>query len=490
MNQKLSKAERDKLLEELKAKREFILSDQRAINRTLGKRKLEAHKPWEKQLEFHNAGALYGQRLFMAGNRFGKTESACYELACHLTGIYPDWWRGKTFDDPVTILLAGSSITSIRDTQQLKLFGVWEDFGTGFLPKERIVGHTSSRGVPNAIDTAKIRHSSGGMSQILTRSYDMGRDKFQAFSADIVHLDEECPLDIYNEALARTLDRKGILILTFTPLYGMTELVRKFLSRKLKDMHITTMTIDDMTHLSPEEKQAWIDKYEEGDPTREARLYGVPAMGQGRVYPIADSMIMETAIPIPDHWPRICGLDFGWDHPTAAVWLAWDRDSDTIHLYDCYKRREATPSTHAEAIKARGDWIPVAWPHDGLIHDKGSGVQIRAQYKNQGVNMLVQRAQFPDGSNGIEAGVYDILQRMQAGRFKVAAHLSDWFDEFRGYYRKDGKIVADYDDLMAATRYAVMMLRFAKTNSNYDWFMADRYNHLNQNCSSFNPFAW
>jgi hypothetical protein len=48
-------------------------------------------------------------------------------------------------------------------------------------------------------------------------------------------------------------------------------------------------------------------------------------------------------------------------------------------------------------------------------------------------------------------------------KFKVYNHLADWFEEFRLYHRKDGKVVKLYDDLMAATRYAVMMLREAKT---------------------------
>ena len=77
--------------------------------------------------------------------------------------------------------------------------------------------------------------------------------------------------------------------------------------------------------------------------------------------------------------------------------------------------------------------------------------------------MLKDRATFEDGTNGVEAGLMDMLERMQTGRFKVFSHLSLWFDEFRLYHRKDGKVVKLRDDLMAATRYALMMLRKAKT---------------------------
>jgi hypothetical protein len=108
-----------------------------------------------------------------------------------------------------------------------------------------------------------------------------------------------------------------------------------------------------------------------------------------------------------------------------------------------------------------------------LQHDKGSGEALAQQYKNLGLLMLRDKATHapkqgePEGSggNGVEAGVMDLLTRMQTGRFKVAAHLEDFFEEFRLYHRKDGKIVKEHDDVISAVRYAIMMLRFAKTNT-------------------------
>jgi hypothetical protein len=106
---------------------------------------------------------------------------------------------------------------------------------------------------------------------------------------------------------------------------------------------------------------------------------------------------------------------------------------------------------HAASIKPWGGWIPCAWPHDGLQHDKGSGEQLASLYKDQGLNTLPERATFEDGGNGVEAGVIEMLDRMQTGRFKVFSHLKEWFDEFRLYHRKDGKIVKERDDLLSAT---------------------------------------
>ena len=84
--------------------------------------------------------------------------------------------------------------------------------------------------------------------------------------------------------------------------------------------------------------------------------------------------------------------------------------------------------------------------------------------------MWFEHSQFQDGSVSVEAGIADMLVRMESGRFKVFKHLNDWFEEFRLYHRKDGKVHKEGDDLMSATRYAVMMLRHARTAQEYDRF--------------------
>lgn len=226
------------------------------------------------------------------------------------------------------------------------------------------------------------------------------------------------------------------------------------------------MTIADAEHYTEEQRAEIIASYPEHE--REARAKGIPQLGSGRIFPIAEDRIKTPAIALPDHWPRIIGLDFGWDHPTAAACLAWDRDADCIYIYDGYKRKEASVPIHAAALRAKGTWIPVAWPHDGYQHDKGSGLALKGQYAEAGLNMLQEHAMHADGGNGVEAGLMEMLARMETGRLKVFEHLEDWFSEFRLYHRKDGKVVKEFDDLLSATRYGVMMLRFAAVNRPFD----------------------
>lgn len=224
---------------------------------------------------------------------------------------------------------------------------------------------------------------------------------------------------------------------------------------------VITMTISDADHYSDEQRAAIIASYPEHE--RDARTRGVPVMGSGRVFPVVEERISCEPFHIPEHWPQLNGLDFGYDHPFAAVNTAWDRDADVFYLTKEYRQKEATPVIHAASIKPWGEWVPCAWPHDGLSHDKGSGTALRDQYATQGLKMLPERATSPDGGFGVEAAILEMLDRMQTQRFKVFNTCGGWLSEFRLYHRKDGIIQKLRDDLISASRYAFMMRRFAVT---------------------------
>jgi phage terminase large subunit-like protein len=428
------------------------------------------YRPYAKQREFHAAGAKFRERLLTAGNQLGKTLSAAAEVAMHATGIYPDWWDGARFERPTRGIVGSESAELTRNGAQKMLVGPPEresEWGTGMIPCAHLIDWTRRMGVSNALDTVMVRHVSGGTSTILFKSYDQGRTKWQADTVDYAWLDEEPPDDIYTEALTRTNTTQGPMLLTFTPLKGLSSVVMRFLQPDPADLGarnrtVTKMTIYDAEHYTDAEREAIINSYPPHE--RQARAMGEPLLGSGRAFPISEDRVKYNAgeyHPFPNWFAHICGMDFGWDHPTAAAWVAWDRDRDVVYVYDAYRQREATPIVHAAAIRGRGEWIPVAWPHDGLQHDKGSGEQLAEQYKKLGLKMLDKRATFQDGTNGVEAGVAEMLVRMETGRLRVASHLVEFWEEFRMYHRENGKLVKVNDDIISAIRYALMMLRFA-----------------------------
>jgi phage terminase large subunit-like protein len=409
----------------------------------------------------------------MAGNQLGKTLAGGFEVAMHATGRYPDWWQGKRFDRPTVGWACGVTGEVVRDTVQKVLVGRTGQEGSGAIPKDAIAELVSARGIPDLLDTIRVNHVSGGVSIIGLKTYASGREKFQGETLDYVWLDEEPPADIYTEALTRTNVGASPVWLTFTPLQGVSTVVKRFLHEQSPDRYKVVMTIDDVGHYSEDEKKKIIASYPAHEA--EARVKGIPVLGSGRVFPVPEGSLAIENRDFPPHWPRIGGMDFGWDHPFAAVELVWDRDTDTVYVARTYRVKETTPITHAAALRAWGKELRFSWPRDGNRETlEGAGIALAAQYREQGLNLLHEFAHYLEGAGqksvSVEAGLMDMLNRMQSGRFKVFRHLNDWWEEFRLYHRKDGKAVKEGDDLMAATRYAIMMIRHAATSKAYHNF--------------------
>ena len=184
---------------------------------------------YPKHVEFFRAGQEEMERCFMAGNRVGKTEAGTYEMTCHLTGWYPSWWEGRRFPAPIQAWAAGDTHRTVRDILQEKFLGSPGQHGTGMIPGQLIRKITHKAGTAEAVDKIYVRHVTGGESRLTLKSYQEGRRSFQGTGVHVVWFDEEVPMDIYMEGLTRLLTTCGIMMLTFTPLNGLTEVVLRFL---------------------------------------------------------------------------------------------------------------------------------------------------------------------------------------------------------------------------------------------------------------------
>lgn len=409
---------------------------------------------YAKHVEFFRLGATFKQRLALCANRVGKTEGmGGYEMACHLTGQYPSWWEGRRFTKPVTAWVSGETAKDVRDSIQLKLCGPMHDLGTGLIPGDAIGRHTMRGGVPDAIDTLYVKHTSGKQSSLVFKSYEMGRESFQAADVDVLWLDEEPPLSIYTEAVTRTMTTLGVVMLTFTPLLGMSETVLQFLpsgqieERREETRAVIMATWDDAPHLTEEMKRDMLATYPPFQ--RDARSKGIPQLGAGAIYPVPESEILCDPFDIPDHWPRCYALDVGWNR-TAAIWLAHDRETQTVYAYSEHYRGQAEPSVHAEAIRARGDWMHGVIDPAARGRAQQDGQQLLKNYRDLGLHLS-------EAENAVEAGIYAVWQRLSGGRLKVFRTLQSFLGEYRMYRRDEkGRIVKANDHLMDAIRYGVM----------------------------------
>jgi len=412
---------------------------------------------YPKHCEFFAAGVDHRERLMLAANRVGKTEGVGgFETTLHLTGQYPAWWRGRRFTRPISAWIAGDTGTTVRDILQQKLLGPIGNLGTGLIPGDSLERVVRASGVPDKVESFYVKHTSGGISRAVFKSYAEQRESFQGTEQDVIWLDEEPPLSVYTECLLRTLTNNGMIMLTFTPLLGMSEVVLAFLPGGKLEIQsdiskpatttkfVVMATWDDAPHLTKAAKdELWksIPPYQ-----RDARSKGIPQLGSGAIYPVPESDLLVDPFAIPAYWPQGYGMDVGWNF-TAAVFGAHNRETDCLYLTHEYKRSHAEPSIHVHAIKAPGDWIPGFIDPASRGRSQKDGSQLLWDYRQLGLKLQ-------PADNGVESGLYSVWNRMSTGRLKVFRNMGNWLTEFRLYRRDDhGRVVKDNDHEMDATRY-------------------------------------
>ena len=414
---------------------------------------------YPKHVEFMNAGARYSQRAFVAANRTGKTLTGATEVSYHLTGLYPKWWQGRRFLNATDFWAVGVSNQSTKEIQQSELLGDLYDIGTGTIPKNLIIKFTKKPGVADAVETIFVRHVSGGVSKCTFKSYEQGRESFQGTKKQGIWLDEE-PKDknIFTECLTRTMDAvsPGIIICTFTPLFGLSDIVLSFLpdgkfppggvDYKTPYRFITQVSWDEVPHLNEDQKAEILASYSPHE--RAARTKGIPSLGAGAIYPYLEDDVCVVPFEIPHWWPKAYGLDVGWNK-TAAVWGAMDPDSKQIFLYSEHYEGQAQPVIHASAIKARGDWIYGAIDPASQGVSQSDGKALFDLYEKEGLNLEF-------ANNSVEAGLLKVGQMFATGQLKIFNSLNNLLGEYRTYRRdENGKVVKKNDHLMDAARYLI-----------------------------------
>lgn len=433
---------------------------------------------YPKHLEFLAAGARHSIRAFVAANRVGKSVAGAYELVCHLTGRYPHWWEGKRFNKPIKAWACARENKQMREGIQEILFGSFSDKGTGLLRKSDITNEEGDlmtwqmAGSANCIGTCLVNHISGGTSQLDFKTYAQGWQEFQGSKRDVVWLDEEPDqYKIYTECLTRTAGsegNEGIIYCTFTPLLGFSDLVLSFLPGaamppggihpETPQKFVLAAAWEDCPHLSSEWKKTALSQY---DPMeRDARSRGLPSMGSGRIFTVPEEYIKCTPFEIPEYWPRVFGLDFGW-HNTAVLWIAQDPTTKCYYVYAEYKAGERADYIHINAIKSKGEWIPgIADPSGGGRKDDGS---LRYDdWRVQGLTLY-------KGNNALTAGIAKLLNLFESDQLKIFSNLEQFLKEYR-VYRYDLNEVNkpaknQNDHLLDALRYAISMFEYYATTN-------------------------
>ncbi|MFX0614054.1 terminase family protein [Escherichia coli] len=448
--------------------------------------KSEFFKPYQYQNEFYELGASKRWRLLCAGNRIGKTFSQAYEMSLHLTGKYPDDWKGIRFTKPIVSWFLGVTVDQCRDVGQLELLGTRDakeidEFGKGSIPRKYIKLDTLMKDGA-LVKSIKVKHYTNGVydgdSLVTFKISSADNSSRMGSQIDYIWCDELPPfngLDTFGQLVTRTIidpDGKASVVLTGTPELGTAQLVQHFkdkieegdntigwLQAGWKDAHVSVG--GHLTDQMIKDMMSAIPAYQ-----LQMRMNGEPILGDGLIfsYPIRSPNITIQPIEIPPHWKRICALDIGISHPTAITWCAYDPDNDIIYVTDIYQMSDGTPDQHTLVLNKRGRNIPVVLPHDASQRQKDTGKNMIHAYREAGANVLSElfynagKTYKGNKTNDVDTGIVEIQQRLESGQLKIFANCQELIRGLESYSFKNGVIdkSSKWDDLIDSFRYAVM----------------------------------
>ena len=455
--------------EQIERARQVIALREVAITYKAGHKRefAPAWYPWQQAM--FGAGATHRERLVLAGNRSGKTSSAGFEIACHLTGCYPDDWSGERINHPILCWAFGVDSSQVRDVLQKELMGKSRDDGYsgGWIhPDEIVPGSIERSQIPGAVRELRVKHVSGGESTLSFKSYTQiatGQSSLPiaGSSVDLAWVDEQPPDELIGQLITRLMTGRrgkgGLVLYSMTPELGKTDLVAQFMDNPAAHQClIGPVSWDECPHLTPEIREQTLSSFPVHE--REMRSLGIPLYGTGRIFrPDETKLVIDPFDLNTKPWLRVIkGLDVGIAHPTAVAWLAYDPEQRITYLVRTYRASDEKAAVHGAAVNAMWPNAPTAYPPDADTREKGSGQSLLPLY---GINHP-RLFENPDGSRSREAGIMAMQEAMAMDTFKVfRGQCEEFLQEIRGYHRDaKGNIVDVHDDVISAVRYAFQMV--------------------------------
>lgn len=345
--------------------------------------------------EFDASKKIFG---VLGGNRSGKSEvgaaiTAAWALGKDYFRDEPAWrWVANLPipDPPNTIWVVGLDFPTVRDVLWREKLRFGKDH-PGFIPNDsQVVTKTND-------SDYQIFFANGSV--ITCKSADSGREKFQGASVDLVWIDEEPEVEIFDECYQRTVDCAGKILITLTPLVDISsgtrtpwvfDLYEAFKKGDQKDIGFVNLSVLDNPYVPEAEKIRLKEKWS-GHPEEGARLYGDFVQRSGLVYPMWSSKHHVLKRPVgglPKGWRRVACIDPAATGTTACLWAAISPLGD-LHFYREYYQSGLVVSEHARNILVanQGDavdlWlIDPKWGTQRNADNHKTGAQL---YKDSGI---------------------------------------------------------------------------------------------------------
>ena len=311
-------------------------------------------------LRYRNAGEAF---LATGGNRAGKTELGAMLAIAAANGSNKWWVRAWLEGNDLPLDLVPKKPSTVW--YAALSYGDALEYGRPKLERYAPQGTKYTRW--RAQDRASMRFPEGG--RLVSLSCDAGRDKFQGAAISLCWMDEECnDVGIFEEVMLRTVDLKGKIFVSATPLKGLSWMYDVFVDLRPKGFdHYAISGLDNPYVSSPKLRRAVAHLSE---ASQQARLFGAFTSQSGLVYPEFDRAIhVCKPFDIPEHWPRDLSIDFGVRNPFACLWFAHDEDKDVLYVYREYFKTEKTTIENGRMIKALGARDPA---HRWIVADPES----------------------------------------------------------------------------------------------------------------------
>lgn len=358
---------------------------------------LHGYKAHEKQEKFHKSFSK--KRLYIGGNRSGKTTGAVVEDLYWLRGEHP--FR-KIPDGSIRGRVVG--VDFLQGIQKIILpeFQRW-------CPPSLLKNGSWEDSYSRELRTLTL--ANGSFVEFM--SYDQDTDKFSGTSRHFVHYDEEPPLHVFNECNARLIDTNGEYWISMTPVEGMTWIYDRIyipgVNQKDSDIFVIEADMLDNPYITPEAAENYLKDLDKDE--RNAREHGKFVQLGGRVYKMFNRETHVIPAMIPDKsWMWYISLDHGFNNPTAVLWHAVSPDNQVITFAEHYKS-EMIIDDHAAKIHATNaafGRVPDIWVADPAIAQRQgvTGISIAGEYAERG-------CYFAPGNNDVQVGVVKISQYLR-----------------------------------------------------------------------------
>ena len=436
-------------------------------------------RPFDHQLTFFKTGDS-PRRGILAANRIGKTVSTCYETACHLTGLYPDWWEGYRFNTPITCMVAGEGWAQVALVLQNELLGtpdvkMTENLGTGAIPRECIVVDTMRNDGANCIGV-EIKHAKGGNSYLLFANYTQEVRQLQGFKLNLAVFDEQPPDAFFSEIVTRTATTQGKVLCSFTPLKGLNGLVSKFWNKE-EGYEFIRVSWDDCPEYDPwgqpfllKETRRQLER-DYLPHEREARIAGKPVMGKGAVFQIRSWPTYTTGqidfARIPNI-QRVIALDLGLVNDQTVIslmyWEPYERVA-YLHKQICVQGiEEAVPSQYINhLLRPEVFGTPIVLPADASTPGRYtmSSNSIREMFESYELNVYHKAIMNPPDQEGRVTnhksyGINQMRQMLEVGSLMINENCTQFLSDAQNYYVDERGRFSDPDDTIDSCRYALL----------------------------------